>query len=170
MADHVGRGMGVECHARGGAQFGDVGQRAVEVRTGLGVHDHDVAAGLDIAVEKAVGFDDHQVGLESHVDMGSDRGDHVGSEREVGYEHAVHDIPLDAVDACILESDALRTQLRVVGGKDRWCDLYRSGHGGDPTPRPQPSGDGIGGAADTDRSRAGRQGPAAPVPRSSSRR
>jgi 23S rRNA (uracil1939-C5)-methyltransferase len=81
------------------------------------VDDDDPAAGLDEAAEQVVGVLDHQVGLERHRHQGPDGGDDVGAEGEVGDEPAVHHVPLDAVDAGLLEGHALVAQPGEVGGE-----------------------------------------------------
>ena len=103
----------------------DVVQRAMEVGGGLGVHDDHAAAGLEVAVEQVVGSLDHQVGLERHGGDRAARGDHVGSEGEVRYEVAVHDVPLDAVDAGLLQGLALLAQAGHVGREHGRDDLDR---------------------------------------------
>ena len=60
-------------------------------------------------------FVHHEVGLERHRDMGSDRGDHIGAEREVGHEAPVHHVELDSIDAGFLEGDALVAEAGQIG-------------------------------------------------------
>ena len=55
-------------------------------------------------------------------------GDDVGPEGEVGHEHAVHHVPLDAVDAGLLQGDALLAEPGEVGGEHRGDDRDRAGH------------------------------------------
>ena len=47
-----------------------------------------------------------------------DGGDHVGTERQVGDELAVHHVPLDEVDAGLLECDDLVTEAEKSAGTD----------------------------------------------------
>ena len=54
-------------------------------------------------------------------------GDDVGPEGEVGHELAVHDVPLDAVDAGLLERAELVAQLGEVGGEHGRGDLDGAG-------------------------------------------
>lgn len=42
----------------------------------------------------------------------------VWTHRDVGDEHTVHHIPVDAVDTRVLEINTFLTQPREVGGKD----------------------------------------------------
>ena len=72
--------------------------------------------------------EDHQVGLERHGHPLTHRGDDVGAERQVGDELSVHHVPLDEVDAGVLERDDLVAEPGEVGGQDRRGDLDRSGH------------------------------------------
>ena len=106
-------------------------ERPVQVPAGLGVHDEALAAGLDVEVGQPVGLLDHQVGLERHRRRGAGSdGDDVGAEGEVGHEAAVHHVPLDAVDAGLLEGDALLAEAGEVGGQHRGRDLDRRGDRG----------------------------------------
>ena len=61
------------------------------------------------------------MGLERNGDVGTDGRDQIGAEGEVRHEMTVHHIPLDAIDARLLQSDAGVTQTREVSGQ----------HGGD---------------------------------------
>ena len=58
------------------------------------------------------------------------RRDHVGAEREVRDELAVHHVPLDQVDAGGFECGDLVAELGEVGGEDGRGDLDRAGHDG----------------------------------------
>ena len=58
----------------------------------------------------------------------SGRGDHVGTEREVRDELAVHDVPLDVVDAGGLERGDLLAELGEVRGQHGRDDLDRAAH------------------------------------------
>jgi hypothetical protein len=90
------------------------------------VHDDQLAPGVDVAVEHGVGLLDHEVGLERHGDVRAAGGDDVGAEGEVGHEAPVHDVPLDAVDARLLEGDDLVAQPREVGRQHGGGDLDRA--------------------------------------------
>ena len=81
-------------------------------------------------MEQLVGVGDHQVRLEHHVDVLAARGDDVRAEGEVRNEVAVHHVPLDAIDAGLLEGLALLAQAGEVCWQDRWNDLDGSGHVG----------------------------------------
>ena len=48
--------------------------------------------------------------------MGPARPYHIGSEGQVGYEHSVHHVELDAIDTRLLEVDALLAEAGEVGG------------------------------------------------------
>ncbi len=90
---------------------------------GLGVHDQPRAAGVDVLLGHHVGCVDHQVGLERHRGVRACGGDHVGTEREVRHELAVHHVPLDEVDAGRFECGDLLAELGEVGRKHRRRDL-----------------------------------------------
>ena len=85
-------------------------QRAVEVRARFGVDDQAGTAGVDVLLGHHVGRVHHEVRLEGHGRVRSGGGDHVGAEREVGDELAVHHVPLDEVDPGRLECGDLLTE------------------------------------------------------------
>ena len=68
------------------------------------------------------------MGLERDGDPIADRGDDVGPEREVGDELPVHHVPLDEVDARLLERDDLVAESGEVGGEHGRGDQDRQGH------------------------------------------
>ncbi len=103
-------------------------ERAVEVRARLGVDDQAGAAGVDVLLGHHVGRVHHQVRLERHRRVGSGGGDHVGAEREVRDELAVHHVPLDEVDPGRLECGDLLAEPGEVGGQHGRGDLDRSAH------------------------------------------
>ena len=114
--------------AGGGAELADHAERAVEVGARLGVDDQPPAARLDVARRHHFGGQHHQVGLERDGDEVARRGDDVGAERQVGDELAVHHVPLDEVDAGLLQGDDLLTEAGEVGRQHRRGDLDRTGH------------------------------------------
>ena len=69
------------------------------------------------------------------VQCGAGGLDHVGTERQVGDELAVHHVPLDAVGAGRLERRDLVAEPREVGREHRRDDLDRARHAGDATGR-----------------------------------
>src|SRR5687767_12047811 len=97
----------------------------MEVGGGLRVHDDHATTGLEVAVEQVVGALDHQVGFEGHGGDRATRCDHVGPEREDRYEVAVHDVPLDAVRAGLLQGMALLAQAGHVRREHGRDDLYQ---------------------------------------------
>ena len=68
------------------------------------------------------------------VTYGAGGGDDVGPEREVGHELAVHDVPLDEVDAGLLQGGDLLAEPGEVGGQHGRGDLDRAGHRGPTVP------------------------------------
>ena len=94
----------------------------------LDVDDQPPAARLDVARGHHLGGQHHQVGLERDGDEVARRGDDVGTERQVGDELAVHHVPLDEVDAGLLQGDDLLTEAGEVGRQHRRGDLDRAGH------------------------------------------
>ena len=141
MADGLDPRRRVERHPRPGPQRPDPAERAVEVGARLGVDDHQLAAGVDVAGEELVGVADHEVGLESHRRPAPAGGDHVGPEGQVGDEVPVHDVPLDPVDARLLEGGDVVTEAREIGREDGGDDQGRSGrHATDDTHSSWPPG------------------------------
>lgn len=55
----------------------------------------------------------------------------VGTHGDVGDEHAVHDVPVDAVDAGVLEINTFLTQPRKVGRKDGRSNFDQTMHNSD---------------------------------------
>src|SRR5690606_8023854 len=82
VGDRGGGRRGVQRHRGAGTQLADVAERAVQVGAGLGVHDHDLATRLDVAVRQLVGVHHHEVGLEGDVDVRPTGPDHVRPEGE----------------------------------------------------------------------------------------
>ena len=123
VRDDVGGRVRVERHPAASPEVADPPQRAVQMRAGLGVDDDELAARLDVAGEELVGIDHHEVSLELHRAVRLRGGDDVGAEGQVRDEDAVHDIPLDAVDAGLAQLAHLVAQAGEVrrknGGNDQ---------------------------------------------------
>jgi hypothetical protein len=100
----------------------------MQVGARLGVDDEPLAPGLHVAGGQHVGRQHHQVGFERDVDPRAGRRDHVRTERQVGHELAVHDVPLDEVDTGLLEGLDLLAETGEVGREDRRGDLDRARH------------------------------------------
>ena len=95
---------------------------------GLGVDDEPRAAGLDVPLGHHVRGEHHQVRFERHGDPIADRCDDVRPERQVRHELPVHHVPLDEVDARLLERDDFVAEPREVGGQHGRDDHDRQGH------------------------------------------
>ena len=105
-------------------------EHPMKVRVGLFVHDDHPAAGLHDCRDHPPRLVHHHVGLERHRDVRPDRGDHVGTEGEIGDEPAVHHVELDAVDPSFLERHALVTRAgkgrpAAPRGRSRSVDRWR---------------------------------------------
>ena len=128
MRDRVGRGRRVEGDGGSGTERRDVSERTVQVLTRLDVHDQAPTSGLDVLLCHRVRREDHQVGFERQRTVLAHAGDHVGSERQVGYELSVHHVELDPVDARSLEGLDLGAEYCEVDGQYRRSDLDRAVH------------------------------------------
>ena len=128
MGDLGRRCRRVERNAGTRAELGDVPERAVEVAGRLGVDDQPPAPGLDVAPRHRLGREHHEMGLERHGGVFTCGGDDVRSERQVGDELAVHHVPLDEIDAGLLEAGDLLAEPREVGRQHGGRDLDGAGH------------------------------------------
>ncbi|GAC1639114.1 MAG: hypothetical protein NVS4B6_09420 [Mycobacterium sp.] len=86
-----------------GAEIGDGCERAMQVSSRLRVHDNEFAARLDPPRQHRIRILYHEVRLKADRDMATVSGDHVRSERQIRYEPPVHDIPLDPINAGLLQ-------------------------------------------------------------------
>ncbi len=128
--------MGDGRRARGGIDrdaglrpaLDDVTQRTVQVDGRLRVDDQPLAAGLEPPVEHRLGRADHELGLEGERGVQPGSGDDVGSERDVGHELTVHDVPLDTVGPGGLELRDFVAEPREVGGQHGGDDEHGPGH------------------------------------------
>jgi len=114
---------GVDGHRRSGAESGDHSERPVEVRARLGVYEDLLASSLHEGGDQAVGLPHHQVRLKGKVHERSAGGDDRRSHGDVGHELSVHDVPVDAPDAGLLELDDGVSESGEVGVQHRRCDL-----------------------------------------------
>ena len=102
---------------------------------GLGVHDHQLASGLDVQPEETVGIDHHEVRLEADGAVGARGSDDVRTEGEVRDEDTVHHVPLDPVDARGAQRSDLLSQAREVGWEDGRDDAGSHGTSAPEAPR-----------------------------------
>ena len=68
------------------------------------------------------------MGFEGNREMAAQARNDVGTHGDVGDEHAVHHVPVDAVDPRVLEINALLTQPREVGRKDGRSNFDQTMH------------------------------------------
>ena len=86
---------------------------------GFNMDCYELAARGDIQGREQVWVLDHQVRLEHDVDKLAAGLHHVGPNRQVRHEYAVHDVPVDAVGRGFLERLDLVTEATEVGGENR---------------------------------------------------
>ncbi len=124
--EHVGDGRrggrGVDRHGCPGAEVAHGAERAVQVSSGLGVHDEGLAASLEHRPQHLLGRVDHEVGLERQADLGPDGADHVGAERDHRHELAVHHVELHAVASRLLELDDALGEPALIDWQHRGDD------------------------------------------------
>ena len=107
----------------------------MEVGTCLGM-DHDrLTTGIDVKRRHLIGASHHQMGFVVDGRMGSATLDDVGADRNIGHEHAVHHIPMDAVDSYLLEVKEFLAETGEIGGQNGWGDLNVAAHVADPNRR-----------------------------------
>ncbi len=139
MLHGLRRGGWIEGDACLGAEGADVGQRPMEVCARLGVHDEKLAPGLDVPSRQHIGSEHHQVSLERERRMSAGTGDDVRPEREVRHELTIHHVPLNPVDAGLVEGKDGFAERREIHGQDGRRDLdgtMHHFHGTDPRRRP----------------------------------
>ena len=111
-------GSGVQRNRGIAAEIGNVGERAVQVSTGFGVHDEKVTTCVDVLLGHEVGVVDHEVSFEAHIGIGTTCRYHVGTKRQVGNVVGVHDIPLNAIGAGFAEPTTFFAKVGKIGGQN----------------------------------------------------
>ena len=122
------------------AEGPNIAERAMQVPARLGMNDESLAPCIDKSRRQFVGRKHHEVGFKRDGCMWTACGDQIGAERQVGYELAVHHIPLDTVGSGRLERRHFLAHAGPVGGQYRRCEENgakvgdgTSGHGNDGT-------------------------------------
>ena len=100
----------------------------MEMRTGLDVNDESAATGFHVTVGENIGGQHHEVGFEGLVGVSARGRDDIGPEGEVRHELAIHDVPLEVIDAGSVECFDLLTETGEITRQDRRNDLDRQGH------------------------------------------
>jgi hypothetical protein len=77
-----------------------------------------LASGFYIALRHHIWSQNHEVSFERLRAIGTGRSNDIWAKGEVWYELAVHNVPLNNVDAGLIESTNLFTNLGKIGGKD----------------------------------------------------
>ena len=124
--DRVLRRSWIQGHAGLLAQRPDRLQRTVEVRAGFHVHGDDVGPRFGEGLKIGIARRDHEVHVEHLGGVRAQRLHHVGADRDVGYEMAVHDIDVDPVGAGLIDGAHLLAELGEIGSEDRRSDDQRT--------------------------------------------
>ena len=91
--------------------------------------DHDrFATGIDVERRHLIGASHHEMGFVVDGGMRSAALDDVGADRNIGHEHAVHHIPMDAIDSCLFEVNEFLAETGEVGGQNGRGDLNVAAH------------------------------------------
>jgi len=128
VLDEAQPGGGREGDTGPHAEFTDGCIRAVRLLQGLGMHDDQFAARLDVGRQHVLRSLAHQVRFKAAGGMRPAGRDDVGPEGQVWHEVPVHHIPLDAIDAGGVQRGAVGAEAGEVGWQHRRDDL--GGHAG----------------------------------------
>ena len=83
----------------------------MQMRASLSVDDEAAAAGVDITLSQDIGREHHQVSFKGLRRVLAGRSDDIWTKGEVGNELAIHDVPLEQVDASGIKCLNFGTQL-----------------------------------------------------------
>ena len=104
------------------AERADRLQRAMQMRTGLGMDGDVIAAGLGEGLEIGIARRDHQMRVEDLLGVRAHRLDHVRPVGNVRHEMPVHHVEMDPVGAGLIDRADFLAQFGEIGGQDRGCD------------------------------------------------
>ena len=104
------------------AERADRLQRAMQMRTGLGMDRDVIAAGLGEGFEIGIAGRDHQMRVEDLLGVRAHRLDDVGAVGNVGNEMSVHHVEMDPVGAGRIDGADLFAELGEIRRQDRRRD------------------------------------------------
>ena len=94
----------------------------MDVRPGFGMHCDDVGAGLRELGDVGVDRRNHQVHIKGQRRAVAQGRDHIGADRNVRNEMAVHDIDMDVIGARFVNGLHFVAEAREICGEDRRRD------------------------------------------------
>ncbi len=103
----------------------DLGEQRLSVAE-FDVHAEAVRAGLRERVQQPPRVVDHQVAIEEHLGVRTERGNDRRTDRQVGDVVAVHAVDVQQLDVTANARD-VGCEVREVGGKDRRRDFHHVG-------------------------------------------
>ena len=104
------------------AERADRLQRAMQMRTGFGMHGDVVAAGFGKGLEIGIAGRDHQMGVEDLLGVRAHRLDDIGAVGNVRHEMPVHHVEMDPVGAGRIDRADLFAQPGEIRRQDRGRD------------------------------------------------
>jgi hypothetical protein len=90
----------------------------MQVCARFGMNNEALASGFYVSLCHDIRSQHHEVRFEWLGAVRAGRGNDVWAEGEVWYELAVHDVPLNNVNASLVESTNLLANLGKIGGED----------------------------------------------------
>ena len=123
MRHRLGRGAGVQRHARLHPRAPDRLQRAVNMRPRLDMGSQDVGPRFGIGVDVGIDGGDHQMHIHHRCHMAAKGFDRHRAKSQVRHEMPVHHIDMHPVGALILDRADLGPEIGEIGRKDRGRDL-----------------------------------------------
>ena len=94
----------------------------------LYMHSDDIGAGFGEGLQIRIAGGDHQVHVKRLLGVPPERLHHVGAERNVGNEVAVHHVDMDPVGAGLVDRNDFLAKLGEIGSQNRRGDEQRTAH------------------------------------------
>lgn len=111
-------GRGTQADAGFLAERADGLERAIEVRTGFGMHRDDIRAGLRERFEIGIGGRDHEMHVEHFLRQRPDRPDDVRAITDVRDEMPVHDVAVNPVGTRRIDRHDLLAEAGEIRSQD----------------------------------------------------